>query len=171
MKTMEKRRVVAGVVIAVAVLQVGFAAVVRWQRASAEAALQAAGDRLLDLEDELETARTAPVVENVPEPSPWQLTVAADVPGTLRTIQQLGDEHGVELVQLKANASSAAEKQTYRTVGIAEPTALCEFIASIETATDLVVVETGRILPDGPGTVGFELGLATYHEGTAEAGR
>jgi hypothetical protein len=166
----EKRRIVAGIVLAAAGLQVGLAGAAFFARQSAERDLASESQRREVLEARIQVAESVEPRELVATPK-WTLAHSSDVSGTLQIIQHLGDASGVSLTGLKAAKSKTDGKQTFQITGVGAPTDVCAFVAAIEQHDRLIVVETGRILPRTETTIVFEIGLSTYHPTREGAGQ
>jgi hypothetical protein len=82
---------------------------------------------------------------------------------TLEALQGIGDSVGVLLPTLEVLKSQSEGKRSFRIRGTAAPDRVCALVAAIEELEELVVIETGSILPADGESVIFDLGLATYH--------
>ncbi|MCA8977571.1 MAG: hypothetical protein KDC98_22800 [Planctomycetes bacterium] len=159
---MDKRVVTATIVIVVAVVQAGLAGLAFLDKSRAERQLAEVRGRCDDLRIRIEMAEAAPLQEVQTTESKWRLA-EPDVSRTLQIVQEIGDGVGVELTTLEVTKSKTPGKRTFRVTGIASPDRVCALVAGIEELEELVIVETGRLLPGSETEVEFELGLATYH--------
>lgn len=179
MNPMEPKKLLLVVVVGVLVAVAGTAGLARMLRAGAERQLRADSERLVELQVELEeqTARAERASQatdgdgdgdgdasgGVPED--YVLTARADVVHTLQQLQALGDAAGIVIDGERALLATDAGRQPFVLTGSGSLRQLATFLAAIETHRDLMVVESGRLLPAGPDRVAFELGIATWHEG------
>lgn len=94
-----------------------------------------------------------------------ELLPSADIAGTLRILQSLGDQSTVTLASVKAMPSTTPGRQSFSITGRASPTQLCAFLAGIEHHERLMVIEAGRVSPGTGDEVRFEVALSTHHTG------
>ena len=167
----DRRRIVASIVVSAAAVQIAFAAIAFVARGSTESDLAAARDRHDDLVERIELAESERVATASAHSDRWQLADAPDVSATLRLVQELGDAAAVELTSLAATKSTTEGRQSFRITGTASPAAVCTFLRSVEQSDRLVVVESGRVLPGSETAVIFDLDLATYHALRSEGRR
>lgn len=171
MNGIDTRRVATGVACAALLGLFGLTVAAHVGRRSGESALAELRQQVETLRQLATRSDPAPVAEPAPA-SPagprWQLANGPDVVATLQLVQGLGDAGGMAFDGLTATRSGTAGKQTFRVSGRATPRRLCAFVAAVEAAERLIVVESGRILPADEAQVAFEIGLATWY---AEAGR
>ncbi|MBM4063093.1 MAG: hypothetical protein FJ265_18655 [Planctomycetes bacterium] len=161
----DKRTVVTAVILVATLLQGGLAGVAFYGRRKVESDLAREAGRAGDVARQL-AAQAQEVVEvPPPPPSRWRLLDGPDVSGTLQVVQAVGDAAGIEFANVKAGQSNSPGKQSFLIAGHGAPEQVCAFLAGIEQHARLLVVESGRFLPGPANDVGFELGLATYHQG------
>lgn len=165
-----KASLITVTLIVATLLQGLLAGVVSWKRSEAEQtlageeALTATYARQLTSVDRPE-APAEPLGTKVPHAV---LMANADVAGTLRVLQALGDRIGVTMVTAKAAPSTTPGRQTFAISGRGAPDKVCQFLAGIEQHERLIVIENGRITPGTAEEVNFELGLSTHHAGGAK---
>jgi hypothetical protein len=163
MSRIDRRVVVAALVIVTAAAQAGLAGVAYRARCRAGEELAAARKHLGQSAARLRAIQAQPLEPESSGASRWRLAVEPDVSRTLQVLQGIGDAHGVELDTLEVLRSKAAEKCSFRIAGAAAPALVCALLAAIEDLEDVVVVETGRIHPGPDGEIAFDFGLATFH--------
>lgn len=171
MTGIDTRKIATGATLAALLGLAGLAAAAHLGRRSGERALAELRQQVEALQQLASRSDPAPLAEPAPAPPAgprWHLADGPDVVATLQLVQGLGDAAGITFDSLTATRSGTVGRQTFRVSGRATPRGLCAFVAAIEAAERLVVVETGRILPGDEARVAFELGLATCY---AEAGR
>ncbi|MFO1078646.1 MAG: hypothetical protein U1E73_13055 [Planctomycetota bacterium] len=159
------RKLVAGVVVGAAVLQIAFAGVAWYARRAAERSADDERARVSGMEARIEElAQERAAVAATPQPvARWRIADTADVSGTLQAVQEAGDLAGIELTSLRAEQSKTAGRQTFMIAGTGAPTNICAFVAALEQRDNLIVVESGCVLPATDHTIAFELGLATHY--------
>lgn len=165
MKRVDKKRVVVTVIVLITALQAGLAGVAGYGRKQADGLLGAARAGVNALTMQVENGKLQAVPEPVPGDSKWSLLENADVSGTLQIVQGLGDAAGITIANAKAGQSATIGRQSFQISGTGTPAQVCTFIASVEGNARLIVVESGRFLPECSEEITFELGLATYHTG------
>ncbi len=94
-----------------------------------------------------------------------ELLPSADVAGTLRVLQNLGDQYTVTLASVKAMPATTPGRQPFSITGRGSPTQLCAFLAGIEHHERLMVIESGKVSPGTGDDVSFEVALSTHHAG------
>ncbi|MBL8750061.1 MAG: hypothetical protein JNK78_12930 [Planctomycetes bacterium] len=94
-----------------------------------------------------------------------ELLPSADVAGTLRVLQNLGDQCKVTLASVKAAPSTTPGRQSFAITGRGSPTDLCTLFAAIERHERLMVIEAGKVSPGTGDEVSFEIALSTHHAG------
>ena len=110
-----------------------------------------------------DTPPAVPLLEPAAEPAP-SLPAGPDVVGTLQRVQGLGDATGVAFDSLRALRATTPGRQPFVVVGRGAPADVCTFLAGLEAAEPLLVIENGRVLPADAGRIAFELGISTFHE-------
>jgi len=146
-------------------VQLGLAGVAHWSRESAAAERDAERATTANYALQLAAAeerQTAGPSGLAPRPV---LLASADVAGTLRALQNLGDEIGITLVSAKASPSTTPCRQSFVVTGRGTPTQLCAFVARIEQSERLMIVEGGKVSPGTDTEINFEMGLSTHHTG------
>lgn len=93
------------------------------------------------------------------------LLTSADVAGTLRALQTIGDDAGVTVLSSKASQSTTIGRQSFVITGRGTPEQLCAFLAGIEQSERLMVIEGGKVTPGTETEINFEMGLSTHHTG------
>jgi hypothetical protein len=167
MKRVDRGRSVAAVVAVVVLLQLGSAGVAWFGRQRVAESLQTEQVQLESAQRELERQRERALEQVTPAPrlSTWQLLPAADVAGTMQALQQIGDQNGVVVEDLKALPSNTRGKQAFTLTGRGRSQQVAAFLVAVEAGDRLIVIESGRVMPGGDDELYFELGFATYPRG------
>jgi hypothetical protein len=119
--------------------------------------------RVVDgLERQVELARRQ---ASVPAGALQQLQIAAqpDVTGSLQALATIGAETGVQLGEARPLPAATPGRQSFRLAGRGTPAAVCGFLAGIEGAGRLFVLESGSIEPAAGDELAFDLAIATFH--------
>lgn len=154
-----------GAITAAVLVSGGFAGIAWLLRGAAARELLDAVRRSEDLRFQLVRAKAGPEPVEPAAARRWSLFEQADAAGIVQAIQDAAEVAGVVLDQVGAAAAGETGKQSVRVTGRGRPHAVCSFLADIEQFDRLLVIESGRIEPAIPGTIGFELGVAAYHRG------
>jgi len=163
MSGFDKRIVVAALIIVVGLAQAGLAGVAYYWRGQTSSDLETAKDDLDLLNARIDLARARPELTATSSESQWRLAAGPDASRTLEALQGIADSVEVRLPTLEVLKSRSEGKRSFRIKGTAAPARVCALVAAIEELEELVVVETGSILPADGESVTFDLGLATYH--------
>jgi hypothetical protein len=154
-------------VVLLTVVQLALAGIATRSRRQVEGELEHERAAIVGYANELAAAATEPAIA-APPATParqWTLLDGAEVASTLQILQALGDAAGVTVTTAKAPPSTTPGRQSFQLNGRGAPQQVCSFLAAIEQHERLIVVESGRLSPGAPGTIQFELGLATHHRG------
>lgn len=145
--------------------QLGFAGVACWSRGAAEQERDAERATAADYAAQLTGAERR--AEGAPEGRVPRavLLPSADVAGTLRALQTLGDDAGITVVSAKASPSTTPGRQSFVITGRGTPDQLCAFVTGLEQSDRLMVIEGGKVTPGTETEVNFEMELSTHHSG------
>ena len=86
----------------------------------------------------------------------------ADIPGTLRDIEQLAVGHQIELTTLEMTSATSMGSRSFVIRGRSSPTALCDLLAGIEAHQRLMILDEGVVQAATNELVQFGFTVTTY---------
>lgn len=95
----------------------------------------------------------------------WKLLPESDIAGTMHALESVARDTGIEIDSIRSPSSSEPGRKLFDVTGHGAPEQICRWLGEVENHERLIVVESGAFGPATPHGVGFELRLATFHEG------
>lgn len=159
------KRVVVPVVVAIATLgQIGLAGVALSSRVATEREVEQERRTTAVYAAQLTALQNGPTAP-LPAAKHTTLLASPDVAGTLRVLQTIADDVGVELTAVRALPSATPGRQAFTIAGKGTPERVCALFAAIEQHERLMVIENGKVAPGGEIDITFEVGLSTHYSG------